>query len=102
MKTFEEELQQQLRPLHSMNCHSNASWFKGQKEPFPCDCFMLQLIPALIAAHQAEMDRVEDEVIDAGKLVGEGRDENIGLILSTIAVMTGQQRARYKAIKEGE
>jgi len=57
------ELDEILRPFHQHNCHSRAMWFKGQTEPFPCDCDIQEAKAALqqlidqrvAAAHKAAL-----------------------------------------------
>lgn len=92
MKTFEDELYETLAYLV---CEYNSGG------PMPSRDALKPDIDRITAAHQAEMDRVVEEVIDAAKLTGDSRgEENIGLILSTISVIAKHQSARYKAIKE--
>jgi hypothetical protein len=87
MKTFEEELDETIASFVMSIIEGMGDWDGLRSQ--------------IIAAHQAEMDRVVDEVIDAAKLTGDSRgEENIGIILSTISVITRKQRARYKAMKE--
>lgn len=49
----DKELDSQLKPFHSTHCRTNTAWFRGQTEPFPCDC-RVQDLKQLITKKQLE------------------------------------------------
>lgn len=82
MKTFKKELRKALdvdRPFYS------------------------QQFEAILAAHQAEMDRVVEQVIGGDPYVPQDMlDTYQQASLGSVTQCKTAQRARYKAIKEGK
>ena len=101
MKTFEEELSRVLESAFAIGKHAGnpQEWeltdnlpYKNKQEAFT----------TILAAHQAEMDRVVDQIISC---LGYSRIQASlsSFELDTIIGLLGEEkarRARYKAIKD--
>ena len=52
--SIQEQLDTLLNIYHDHNCHSGQAWFRGQTEPFSCDCSVKNtkaVITTIIAAN---------------------------------------------------